>query len=434
MTRRRAASWWLLAFAVLTLVFTTGILRSSALPRILGRYPTEVVNTAPNFDNVSEALIENRIDLRFAGLPTRWSDFLFTVRKGDAVDPRIFDIVRPERYQPEWRPDRYELERPGYYRSQIGLQGRFYTAASNALGLDRSNTYVVLRIFSAAMLAAMLATLIAGIAGAWGRTAGLAALGFCIVATGFNLFAPRLYWVTFIHVGPTVVAALLMTRLPRAGVGTHAAALAAMVLLFVMKFASGYEFLTVTISAATVPFFVAFAAGRTTLKMAIFYAAAVVATGVASFAVTIGIYNALYREAFGTSGLDFLRLRSGEWTGLPFMGPLGSPLQMAKVGVINTADIGGYGLPNVLVLAAGLPFAWIAARALVARDFAQERARIALAVSAALLASLSWMLFQFPHVSFHPRYSTILVAFPYGLVLAAALGRVWQTRQEARAR
>lgn len=434
MTRRHTASWWLFAFAVLTLVFTTGFLHSSALPSILGKYPTDVVNRAPNFDNVSEALIENRIELRFVGLETRFSEFLFTVRKGNEVDPRIFDIERPERYDPGWRPNRADLEARSFYRSQIGLQGRVYAAASTAIGLGREQTYTVLRTFNTLMLAAMLATLVTGLASVWGRPAGFAALGFCIFATGFNLFAPRLYWVMFVHVAPTVVTALFAMRLPRRGLPAHVAAFVAIMLLFVAKFASGYEFMTVTIAAATLPFFVAFAGGRIPIGSMIAYAAAVVAIGIAAFGVTLGLHDMLFWNAFGESALAFLQGRNESTFGLPFTGPLGTPLQMAKVAVINTADIGGYGVPNFIALAAGLPFAWIAARALVRRDFADERARIALVVSAALLASTSWMLLQFPHVSFHPRYSTILVAFPYGIVLAAALGRLWQLRREARAK
>lgn len=431
MTRRRAAAWWLLTFVMLSLVFTTNLLHSSALPRILGTYPTEPVNSAPYFDGVSEALIQNPIDLRFSGLDSQLSDFLFTVRSGNAADPRIFDIQHPERFAPEWRPSRAELLRPGYYRSQIGLQGRLYAAASEAMGLDRPRTFALLRGFSAAMLAAMLAVLVTGIAACWGRTAGLAALGFCVFATGFNLFAPRLYWVTFVHVGPTAVAALLASGLPGRGRTAHAAAFAAMALLFVAKFASGYEFITVTIAAATIPFFLSFAAGRIPMKTLILYAAAAVATGIAAFGVTLGIYDMLFRAGFGTSGLAYLATRTGETSGLPLMGPLGSPLQIAKVAVINAADIGGYGIPNFIVLAAGLPFAFVAARALARRRFEDERTRIAIAVAAALLASTSWLLLQFPHVSFHPRYATILVAFPYGLVLAASLGRLWHLRRLA---
>lgn len=432
MTRRRAGSWWLSTFVVLAIVFTTGVLRSSALPRILGEYPTGVVNRAPDFDAVSEALIENRIDLRFVGLETGTSEFLFTVRNGKESDPRGFDIQRPERYDPEWRPGRNELEAGGSYRSQIGLQGRLYAAASNAMGLDRPRTYIALRVFSTLMLAAMLATLVTWFASVWGRTAGLAALGFCIFSTGFNLFAPQLYWVTFVHVAPTVVTAFLAARLPERSVPVHLAAFAAILVLFVVKFASGYEFMTVTIAAAAVPFFVAFAGSRIAFKPLIVYAAAVVATGMVAFGVTVGLHDVQFQKAFGESGLAFLHSRSQSTSGLPFTGPLGTPLQMAKLAVINSADIAGFGIPNFVVLAAGLPFAWIAARALIRRDLADERARIALAVSVALLASTSWMLLQYPHVSFHPRYTTILVAFPYGLVLAAALGRLWQLRKQAR--
>ncbi len=430
--RRSAKLWWLIAFVLLTLTYVSGVLRSSALPRILGSYPTEVVNRAPHFDNVSEALIENRIDLRFAGIDTRLSEFISTVRKGAAIDPRIFDIERPELYEPNWRPSRADLLTRDFYRSQIGLQGRMYAAASNAMGFDRPRTYLVLRTFNAAMLAATLATLIAAIAATWGRNAGLAALGFCLFATGFNLFSSRLYWATFTHIAPTVVTALFALRLPHRSLTAHAATFAVVTLCFGVRFASGYEFMTVTIAAATLPFFIAFAKRRIAFKPLVVYSAAVVAIGIAAFGVTLGIYEILFRAEFGQSGIAFLQTRTQLTSGPPFVGPLGTPLQMAKVAMINVADVGGYGLPVFVILAAGLPFAWIAVRALVTGDFVEERARIALVVTAALLASTSWMLLQFPHISFHPRYATIVVAFPYGVVLAAALGRLWQMRREAR--
>lgn len=425
MTLRRAASWWLMVFVVLTLVYTTGVLHSSALPRLLGEYPTAPVNRAPNFDGVSEALIKNRIEMRFAGLETGKPEFLFTVRNGKGPDPRNFDIARPDLYDPGWKPGRVDLQAREHYRSQIGLQGRSYAAASNALRLDRARTFMTLRIFSISMLAAMLAALVTWLASVWGRAAGFAAFIFCIFATGFNLFAPQLYWVTFVHVAPTVVAACLAARLPQRGVPAHVAAFVAILLVFVAKFASGYEFMTVTIAAAAVPFFVAYATARITIRMLMVYAAAMVAIGMLAFGLTIGVHDMLYRQAFGQSGLAFLQVRSQSSSGLPFSGLLGTPLQMGKLGIVNSADIAGYGIPNFVALAAGLPFAWIAARALFRREMGDERNRIALAVTAALLASTSWLLLQYPHVSFHPRYTTILVAFPYGLVLAAALGRLW---------
>jgi hypothetical protein len=46
-------------------------------------------------------------------------------------------------------------------------------------------------------------------------------------------------------------------------------------------------------------------------------------------------------------------------------------------------------------------------------------------VAASFFASLSWVLVQPHHLLFHPRYATIVMAFPFGIFLAAAIPR-WQ--------
>lgn len=422
--------WWAASAILLAAIFISGVLRSNALPAWAGAYPTTPVNTRPYFDAVSETLIANPIDLAISGKrnPT---GFLFSVTDDDEVDPRILDIDRLDRFQPRWQPDAAALARPSYYRSQIGLQGRAYSFAAARMGLDRDATFAAFRMFAAAALAAVLAVIVAFIFSLWGTGPAAAALAFCAFATGFNLFAPSLHWVAFVHVAPTAVTAWLASRLPTASWPTRIGAFALAAAFMMAKFSCGYEFTTTTIAAAVVPFFVAFAAGRIALATLVRYAVAVLAVGVAGFAAVFTVHHFMHLAAFGQSGFGWMAQRSAVWGGVPLVGPLGQFGQIAKVLAVNAVDINGFGVPNALVLLAGLPFLFIAAKALLLREFDVERTRVAAVVAAAFLASASWPLLQFPHISFHPRFSAILVSFPFGLFLSAGLARLWQLRRGA---
>jgi hypothetical protein len=293
------------------------------------------------------------------------------------------------------------------------------------MDLPRDQTYAVLNTFSAAALAAVLSVLILFIFRLWGNVPAAAALVFCLLSTGFNLFSWSLFWAVFLDLAPTAWMAIFALSLPSRSRIRHVLGFAVLAVLLILTLANGYEFMTTTMAAPAVPFFAIYAAGRITLKSLIRYVIATFLVGLAAFAVTLAIHNAFYVEAFGSSGFDWVGQRNARWT--PSLTSF-APIDVAKVLSINAVDISGVGLPNALLLLAGLPFLFIAARTVFARRSDQESSRIALLIGAAMLASLSWILLQFPHVAFHPRFSSILVSFPFGIFLCAGLARLWQLR------
>ena len=421
--------WWLASFILLSLVFSSGVLKSNALPAVVGDYPTQVVNTRPNFDAVSEVLTMNMIDLTFYKLPNP-TGFPFYVRP----DPRELDITRPELYSADWRPGVAALRTADYYRSQIGLQGRAYAAVAERLNLSRDQTYGIFRTFSAAALAAMLGVLIAFIFLLWGTEAAAAAFAFCVLSTAFNLFGWSLHWATFTQVAPTALMAAFALKAPMRSRASHALAFLGLSLLLIVTLACHYEFMTATLAATAMPFFMVYAAGRISTKALTGYVVAAFAAGVVAFVVTLAIHHSLYAAAFGDSGLAWMGQRTARWGPASLEGPIGFARDLGKVLAINSADIAGYGLPNGLLLLAGVPFLWVAAKGIAGRRMDDERVRLALVVSAALLGSLSWALVQFPHLAFHPRFSTLVMAFPLGIFLFAAMGRLLHLHRQERHR
>jgi hypothetical protein len=424
--RREASIWWIASFLLLSLLFSTAILKNNALPAWAADYPTQPVNTHPYFDAVSEVLVMNPVDQALAGIPNE-KGFLFYVQP----DPRVLDVNDLKKFQPEWVPGTTDLSRPDWYRSQIGIQAHVYAATARSLALPRDQTFDLLWTFSALMLAAMLGVLIRFIYLLWGREAAGAALAFAALSTGFNLFSWSLYWVSYLDVAPTAMATVLALRLPSRSRVTTMLLFGLVALLLMLSLANGYEFMTTTISATAVPFFMVYAAGRISLKSAIGYAFTAVGIGIACFVTVLAVHYSIYVDAFGDTFSTWAADRNERWgwAGLAAYGVV----DLVKALVINAFDIGGFGIPNALLLALGGLFVLIALRGLFTRRLEDERTRVTIAVSAAMLSSLSWLMLQFPHIAFHPRFSSFIISFPFGLFLFAGLGRLWALRAQRRA-
>jgi hypothetical protein len=264
----------------------------------------------------------------------------------------------------------------------------------------------------------MLATIVALLREQWGGAAALGALAFSIFSTGFNLFAPSLYWITFVHVAPAAIlslAVMLGARGRLAWMGVYFAVF----VIFAVKFSSGYEFLTATAGGAVIPFLVLYGAGKIGHWTFLAHAAALFGTGVAAFAVCLAAYQFHFQATFHASGFAYLLSRSNEWGGALGEGAVGLLRNLSKVLLINSVDIGGYGVPNAVPVAAGGVSVLLAARALLLRRTEEASARIVLAIAGAFLVSIAWVALQPQHILFHPRYSSILLSYPFGLVLAA---------------
>jgi hypothetical protein len=423
-SRRKIAGWWFGSFILLCAVFVSGVFEHDALPALIGKYPTAPLNTRPYFDQISETLVDNAIDQALLGLPTHTGGFMFHL----AQDPRHLQIGSPEQYRPEWRPGAEDFRGAIAYRSQFGLPARLYAAAAPRLGLDREQTFRIFHAFSAAMLACMLAIIVAFIAAAWGTGAALASLTFATFATGFGLFAPSLYWSTFLHVAPTALVAA--TASPARAPAWHKQLLwPALAAVFCAKFLSGFEFGTVTIASATIPWFALYSVNAVPLRVCLRQAGAVAGLGILGFCAALLVFDAAHRQAFGTSGLDHLAERSMAWGLRPPMSLNESLLQILKVLVVNVVDVSGYGVPVAAVAVAGILASLYAAKR-ARTGLSEETERIALALAASFLASVSWVLVQPHHLLFHPRYATIVLAFPFGMFLAAAIPRLQSSRRE----
>jgi hypothetical protein len=411
---------WLAAFLLLGAVYASGMLFSQAVPGWLGDYPTRPVNGRLHFDRSSEILVEGLIDARLAGVPARHGGFMFRVPD----DPRFFSADRLSDFRPDWIPARHDLVRSEAYRSQVGLQGRFYAAFAAALGLEREQALGVMRISSSAALAAMLATIIGFLHATWGRKPAIAALGFCTFSTGFNLFAPSLYWITFIHVAPMALVSVALVYCKSRWHWTFTFAL--LFLLFLAKLLSGYELLSVTVAATSVPLFLSYSAGWLRLGRVAGLAASFFFVGVLAFSASLGIYDHLYRIAFAGSGIDYILSRSSSFSTAAASGATDQLIRAGKVALVNFVDVYGFGIPNLVPLLAGMLFVARAGWALMRGRLIAERAKTELAVAAAFLASISWMVLQVEHVFQHSRYSTIILAFPFGIILVAGVVRLME--------
>jgi hypothetical protein len=428
-TRELRASlfWWLAAFSILSAAFLSGVLRSQALPVWIGDYPSRPVNERPHFDRSSEFLVENMIDIRLLGVAPPPGGFMFRIEP----DPRMLDVDRLRAYDGYWVPKASDLSRQSVYKSQFGLQGRVYPAAAEALELRRQDAVQLLQSANALLLAAMLATILLLFRKEWGAAAALSALAFCVFSTGFNLFAPSLYWITFVHVAPAAILSLAILG----GAHRRLAWLGAYSLVFVLfaiKLSSGYEFMTATVGGAVLPFLVSYGAGRIGWRALLVHAAALNAVGLAAFAVCLAAYNLHFQATFGESGIAYLLSRSDEWGAPAVQSAVDLLRNFSKVLLINFVDVGGYGLPNALPLAAGGLFVLLGVRALFLRLTEEASSRLFLAIAGGFLISIAWAALQPQHILFHPRYSSILMSYPFGLLLVAGMVRLLQLARARR--
>lgn len=419
--------WWTISSMVLAAVFATGVTKPNALPFFFRDHPTRPVNTRPHFDRVSEFLIENQIDARLLGSSPTPGGFMFRIPQ----DPRLLDDRWA--YDGYWIPTKEDLERRWMYPSQFGLQGRLYAAAAGAIDLGRSETVKLFQSLTAAALAAMLSVLILLIRRDWGVPAALSAFAFCVLSTGFNLFAPSLYWVTFLQVAPAaVVSAALLANLREKWQWLLVYLI--VLILLTAKFLSGFEFLTVIVGATTMPFFIAFSTGRLTARELLGRSAVTIAAGITAFVLALTFYNHHYASTFGESGIEYLLSRADEWT-VRSKGMLHHLRDLARMFLLNLVDYNSFGLPNLLAMAAGGALLLATGRRLLLRaGFENERSRIILTMAAAFSVSASWLVLQLQHVMWHPRYTSFILAYPFGLVLAAGVARLVSSSQRPVAR
>lgn len=368
---------------------------NNALPFFYKDYPTYQTNGKKHFDLNSERLVLNRIDFS-----TRGIDY-----------PYRFNL---------WRTSQDSMAMPDHlldgtpYQSQIGAQAWFWAKLAERLDI-RPGDYRVLKNLSVLFVALSSSMLLAWMKVNFGTLPSLAGLGFLILSTGVNVFAPSLYWSLWLFMLPLAVVCLLDIL----DIQNRFLIFIATLPVFFVKFLCGYEFISVIVLAAMTPYAWNFFVRQNT--SAAFRALSIGASSMCAFLLSLLYYNGLFSAEFGLSGIDYLLGRSESWSvrNLENLG-LSPWTQAVKILVMNFIDLNGYGVPlGVCLISIALAMACLKNR-IRAADMGF--------MLFLLLGSSSWIVIQPGHLLFHPRYATLVFSLPFGLFAVGFLARLFDSR------
>ena len=331
------------------------------------------------------------------------------------------------------------------YTSQFGLHGMVMALASPGASL-----YGAMRIVTAVLVAAVVATAVIACWRAWGGRAATVLLALLSLSTILNAFGRSTYWQPWTLLLPTLVTMLVWPRLGRGRRKWVRGGLMIAGLVF-LKALCGYEYITTVILGAAAG--VAFHEFRGRVDRALvarLFAACI--TGVAGFLAAVGVHVAqlslLYGDAsiitsrasertFDPSTMDLVLpavweqadpvtrwlLERDETAGLWFFRMLG----YARDSVVSLPAPDGwgfgpasYGIPLWFFV---LVWAFLGWQALGRRteDYAVQR-RLAVAAGVGLIGGISWLLLAFGHSIHHWRLNGLVFYVAFLPLVFAMLG------------
>ena len=373
---------------------------NNALPFFYKDYPTYQNNGKKDFDSVSESLVLNRIDFSVLSMEYKYK---FNLWRANQEVRAFVDYRDGKPYNKEYvtTPDYLLDGQP--YRSQIGAQSFFFAKLAPLLGEDHGN-YLLLKLCSIFLLSLCAAIILLWMRHNFGLIPSAISLLFFVLSTGVNIFSGSLYWSIWLFILPLSMVCLL----DMCKVKNSFYIFLLTFLVFLFKFLSGYEFITIIVFAAMTPYAWDFLVNKNSNSM--MRAVTVGISSVAAFLVSIFIYNTFFLQDFNSSGIDNIFGRSGSWS-LRNLGELSiSPwTQSAKILIMNFMDINGYGIPL-----GGFLILTLAALLLIKNRIQTEDVKFIIFL---LVGSISWLIVQPGHILFHPRYATIMFFIPFGLFI-----------------
>jgi len=395
-----------LLFTALFISIGFGQHRANTLPFFLNDYPTYETNGRPHFDSTSESLVLNRIDFESLDLVYPSTFQLWRVsgdqRKfGDASNP---DWVAPN-YALATNSD-YLLDGAPYV-SQVGLQSFLWAKLSSALGLENGN-YAALRLIHITMLTLIFTNILMWVRWKFGPTQAIWSTIAICTSTGVAVFASSLYWSIALFFLPVWISTLY-ARFSNVPFPLFVGALFA---AFLVKFSSGYEFISTVVILAALPALAD--VSRIGFKRCIIQCVTILLTALTAFAASLALYHLLFLWEFERSGLEYIFSRSSSWTLLD-SGEISHRFwaeQAAKTLSMSAFSIDRFGVP-IAVLIAGYLF-------LALRFWRNIPINERLFMFGSLAATASWYVLQSGHILLHPRYSS-LIMFPLLLSFSICL-------------
>ena len=374
------------------------------------------------------------------------SDELVLLSLGDAGRGLFDPMLRPEGDD---------------YTSQFGLQGIVMAAVSPGTTL-----YGAMRLMTALLLAAVLATAVVACWRAWGGRAAGVLLALLTLSTWLNGFGPSTYWQLWTMLLPTLVPLLVWHRL---GEGRRkwlrgGALIAGLVFL---KALCGYEYITTVILGATAAVAFHEFRDRVDRRLVVSLAGSVV-SGVVGFALAIAVHLGQLLALYGS--VSILSARAGDRTFAPLNGDSYLVWVRAQAendhlarwivegdsafglwayrmtGYLRDSAIAlpgrpglaldSYSVPIWVFVLVFLALTWAAFRAPAATSAIQRRLAVAAGIS--LVGALSWLVLAFGHMVQHPHINAIVFYVPFlplvfamiALRLQAVSRRAWPPRDE----
>lgn len=384
---------------------------NNALPFFYKDYPTYENSGKEYFDSVSESLVLNRIDFNTLSIEYKFKFNLWRSNQevrafavdGDGKKYNKDYVTAPE-YLLDGQP----------YRSQIGAQSLFFAKISPLLGEDHGS-YFLIKIFSVFLLSICLAIILLWMRNNFGPTPSVISLLFVGLSTGVNIFSYSLYWSIWLFILPLSIVCLLEILKVR---NTYYIFLIAFP-VFLFKFTSGYEFITIIVFAAMTPYAWDFIVNKN--HTSLIRVVSIGLSSVAAFLTSILIYSTFFLSDFNSSGVDNIFSRSDSWS-LKHLGDMSiNPwTQTTKILIMNFIDLNGYGMPlGVFII---LTLAVI----ITIRNKIQSTDIYFLVFL--FFGSISWAIVQPGHILFHPRYATLMFFIPFGLFAPGFIASLFLTK------
>lgn len=339
------------------------------------------------------------------------------------------------------------------YTSQFGLQGIVMAWISPGNSL-----YGAMRIMTALLLAAVVATAVVACWRAWGGRAATVLLTLLSLSTLLNAFGRSTYWQPWTMLLPTLVTLLVW---PRLGSGRRRWVRGGLLVagLVFLKALCGYEYITTVILGAVAAVAFHEFRGRLDRQLLVGLGGACMA-GIAGFVAAIGVHVAQLYALYGD--ISIITSRAGERTFAPSTMELVLPavreqadpltrwflerdetaglwvfrmLGYARDSVVSLpapADLGfgpaSYGIPIWFFVVVWALMAWRAARGRGAAPLVMRR--LAVAAGIGLVGGLSWLVLAFGHSIHHWRLNGLVFYVAFLPFVFAMIGLWVQTTSQ----
>lgn len=415
----------LLFIITLTFCWWSGVISSSTFPWFLKDYPTRAVSERPYFDLNSEVLYLNRID--YALLFHKVPEGLFGFRI--IADLRTLDVENLSAFQPEWQPDSAAIQKIYPYKSQTSVVADAYAWFVYQMHLPRDTALSVLRFLLVLAAVIAITPIFHLMYKIWGIPAAIALWLWALFSTGFTLFSVSLYWSIYLSILPTTITAIVALRIlaGRCGWKTLCVMFLSIMVIACVKFLAGFEFISLIALAPLTPLAMVTFHSKQTQKQSVIAGVLSVMAVMLGFTAAILIYNYLYTLTFGDSGFDYLFSRASAWqkNANDLFATQNNPLRLM---VPLWFGVGYVGVPSAVAFILGIGAILYAPFILRNKQCCLEIKTAIIASAFASIASFSWIILQYQHIVFHPRYVTFLVSFPMSLFIVPAMVVVLQKK------